>query len=232
MIFHNTNNLLNSRRRNSDRFQKQSRWCLACLFVTNRPNLSIDHSRTQRLAKVVRQCPQQNCETRFFNESFATHNSRSLVDNHQRMNPNVTLWMPFWILRRRFQRWQFRVQHLEDAKIESELQSDRRFLGKHEQLPPFITQSFWRKLLQSRHGCLHDIHRFRIDGQIETRRKLQGSKYAQRIVAEKNSVDDAQDLRLEIARAVRWIDNFICQRIHHDGVDSEITTSHRIIRTH
>ena len=145
----------------------------------------------------------------------------SLVDHHERMDPDIALRMPLRLLPAADKRAQFGQHHVHDAEVERERESAGRPTCLQQELLEFAPDPLRRQIVEG--DTPAQTRRVVLEAKLEARGELYGAKDAQAVVAKGIEVNGAQQAGSQIAPPVEWIRILVGQRIPGDGVDREVT---------
>ena len=126
-----------------------------------------------------------------------------LVDDQQRVDPDVSFGVPLRLLRTADERVELGEQALDDAHLERQREAERRPARAQQQLFDLPPDPLGRQIVE-RDGAAERRGR-RIDRQREPRRELDGAEHAQAVVAEGGRIDRAEQPPIEIAAPVERI---------------------------
>jgi hypothetical protein len=117
------------------------------------------------------------------------------VDDHQRVDPDVPLRMPFGLLRAPSERVQFGKEPCDDAEIVCELQPGGWSRCEEQQLLDFPPHAFGRQIVE-RQASANSPRRF-VHGQLEPGGELNPAQYAQAVLGERLRVHHSQESSLQ-----------------------------------
>ena len=152
----------------------------AGFVVAARTRSAVDKLCRRLLAKIVSQGSEHHSYLSGVIE-FVDQLS-GLVNDHHRVDVDVTLRVPFRFLRYTNKRLHFGEKLSYDTKLVKPLQSDRRRLRLQEKFLKFAPDTFFRKVCNV--DLFADLNRFRIDKKLEPRRELCGAQNPQRVLSE------------------------------------------------
>ena len=151
-----------------------------------------------------------------------------LVDDQQRVDPDVAFGMPLRLLRAADERLQLRKQPLDDAELEREREADRRprRAAAASRSRPRCARPADRRAECSRHSAACRV----VERELEARGELD-ARAARAGCRRRTSRDrPARSSRaLEVAAAVERIEVLAGQRIPGDGVDREVAPPRRLV---
>ncbi len=172
----------------------------------------------ERLAEVVADRAEHHREAA---RAVEVVNRRShLVDDHQRVHPDVALGMPLGLLRAAGERRHFRDERGDDPELEAQREPDGRPLREQQELLNFAQHALAGQVVEG-DGAAHASGAF-VHRQREPRRELQGAQHAKAVVGERPLVDHPEDAALEVVPAAERVEVLLRERIEEDGVDGEI----------
>ena len=143
-----------------------------------------------------------------------------VVDNHQRVRPDVPFRVPFRFLRAVDQGVELGEQAPDDPDVAREREADRRPPGKQQQLVELSPNPFRRQIVEGDSAA--DRPRRLVDVELEACRKLHRAQHPQAVVAEGGRVDHAQETPGEVGAPPVGIEILLLQRVVGDGVHREV----------
>ena len=117
----------------------------ALLLVIDRPDPTVEERRGRRLAEVVADRAQHDGD--LLRPRQVVHARPRLIDDLQRVHPDVALGMPLGFLRAADERVQLGKQFLDDAEIQREREPDRR-LRREQQLLDLAPDPLGRQIVE------------------------------------------------------------------------------------
>ena len=153
-----------------------------------------------------------------------------LIDDLQRVDPDVALGMPFGLLRAADERLQLGEQPRDDAELHAPApaRSTAAAPSSSFSISPQMRSAGRSSSGMSRHSARVSSSSV----ELEPRRKLHGAQHAQAVVAERRRIDDAEKPALDVAAAVAGVEVLAGQRIPGDRVDREVAPPHRLVERH
>ena len=163
------------------------------LLVVHRPDAAVDEGRREGLAEIVTHGAKHDGQ--LLRAIEVGNPAAGLVDDEQRVHPDVSLWMPLrflWTVDERPQLWKQPIDH---AELERERETDRRPFGEEQQLLDLAPDAFGGKIVQR--NAFTERLRARIHLELETRGKLNPAQHAQAVVTKGSRVDGTEHAALE-----------------------------------
>ena len=157
----------------------------ALLFVVHRSDPAVEERRGRRLSEVVRHRAEHDDE--LIGAIEIADPLARLIDDLQRVHPDVSLRVPLGLLgatHERFQLWKELIDHTE---IQRERKTNGRALGPEEQFFDLAPDSFGRQVVEADRSA--ERLRVVVERQLEARGKLNRAKHAQTVVAERRGID-------------------------------------------
>src|SRR6185503_15390442 len=193
----------------------------------HRSNASIDQRRRRRLANVVADGAEHH---RQLLRPVEIVDARArLVDDLERVYPDVALGMPLGLLRTSRERQQLGQQLRDHAEVQGEGESNRRTRGK-QQLFELAPDALRRQVVER--DAATERSSGLVEREAEPGRELHRAEYAQAVVGEGFRIDHPQQALFEIAPAVEGIEELAGQRILRDGIDREIAAPRGFVDRH
>ena len=155
-----------------------------------------------------------------------------LVDDEQRVHPDVALGMPFRLLRTTDERLQLGEELVDRRRARARARSPTD--GRSARSSSFSISPQMRSAGRSSSG-MRAAERLRVGVHLEPEPggELDAAQHAQAVVAKRPRIDGAQHPALEqIAAAVERVEVGVGQRIPGDRVDREVAPPRRFLRRH
>jgi hypothetical protein len=153
-----------------------------------------------------------------------------LVDHHQRVHPDVPLGMPFGLLLAPDERLHLRQDLVDDAEIQRERKTDRGPFGGEQQFLQLPPDALRRQIVErnpaAQVGCVV------LQRELESRRKLDGTKHTKAVVAKRRGIHDTQNTTTDVVAPVERVLVDVGQRIPGDRVDGEVAAACRVLDRH
>ena len=111
-----------------------------------RSNASVDERRRRRLAEIVTDSAEHHGQ--LLRSAEVVDAAARLVDDEQRVHPDVALRMPLGFLRTADERLQLGKEPVDDAELEREREADRRPFGQEQQLLDLAPDALGRQVVE------------------------------------------------------------------------------------
>ena len=190
--------------------EKGRRWRHALLFVVHRPDPAVDERRGCGLSEVVRYRPKHDDE--LIGAIEIADPLARLIDDLQRVHPDVSLRVPLGLLNATHERFQLWKELIDHTQFQRERETNGRALGPEKQFFDLAPDPFGRQVVEADRSA----ERFRVGVRASARIARQTESREARGGCRRRTSSGSTALRILLSRSrasVGRVEVFVGQRI-------------------